>query len=97
MPAFFVIGIAFVAIGIGLLHFSNQVLEYSVDYTNCENDQGKMCKDVLKEWLEENKTLVDYAQDPCVCKKEIEVEKDMVCLLEMWSLHSVWFYTYGTV
>jgi len=77
LPAFFVIGIAFVAIGIGLLHFSNQVLEYSVDYTNCENPDGKMCKDVLKEWLEENKTLVDYAQDPCVCKKEIEVEKDM--------------------
>ena len=72
MPAFFVIGIAFVAIGIGLLHFSNQVLEYSVDYTDCKNADEKMCKDVLAE----NKTMGDGV---CICEMEIDVEKEMVC------------------
>merc|ERR1739844_479897 len=51
LPAFFVIGIAFVAIGIGLLHFSNQVLEYSVDYTDCKSTKPehneKMCRVVV--------------------------------------------------
>jgi len=74
LPAFFVIGIAFVAIGIGLLHFSNQVLEYSVDYTDCKSTNpdhnDKMCKDVLAE----NKTMGDGA---CNCEMEIDVDKEM--------------------
>jgi hypothetical protein len=35
LPAFFVIGVAFIPIGVGLLYFSNQVQEVTYDYTDC--------------------------------------------------------------
>ncbi|XP_023341218.1 cell cycle control protein 50A isoform X1 [Eurytemora carolleeae] len=38
LPAFFVIGVAFIPIGIGLLYFSNQVLEVTYDYTECKEN-----------------------------------------------------------
>ena len=69
LPAFFVIGIAFVAIGVGLLHFSNQVLEFGTDYTHCKafpNDNDAKCLEVIQE----NKT--------CQCKVGIKVESEMV-------------------
>jgi len=78
LPAFFVIGIAFVAIGVGLLHFSNQVLEYDVNYTQCPSldplDNGKMCKDVV------NATINDPTANKnktCQCSVDIEIEADM--------------------
>merc|ERR1712025_872354 len=62
LPAFFVIGIAFVAIGVGLLHFSNEVLEYNVDYTQCKNIDGEKC------WEKINKTLSNDDKHPtCEC------------------------------
>ena len=71
------IGIAFVAIGVGLLHFSNQVLEYDVDYTQCPSidpqDNGKMCKFVVNETISKNLT-----KPPCKCEVTIEIEEDMV-------------------
>ena len=76
MPAFFVIGIAFVAIGVGLLHFSNQVLEYDVNYTECPSidlaDNGKLCKVVVNETISNNLTK------PCMCEVTIDIEEDMV-------------------
>ena len=76
LPAFFVIGIAFVAIGVGLLHFSNQVLEYDVNYTECpsidQTDNGKLCKVVVNETISKNLTK------PCKCEVTIEIEEDMV-------------------
>jgi len=72
LPAFFVIGIAFVAIGVGLLHFSNQVLEYDVDYTKCTNSENKMCKDVV------NATINDpNSNGTCTCIVDIKIEADM--------------------
>lgn len=35
LPTFFVIGIAFIPVGIGLLYFSDEVKEKVVDYTDC--------------------------------------------------------------
>ena len=40
LPTFFVIGIAFIPVGIGLLYFSDQVKEFSVDYTLCIKKNG---------------------------------------------------------
>ena len=72
LPAFFVIGIAFVAIGVGLLHFSNQVLEYDVNYTKCTNLEGKMCKDAV------NDTIHDPNNNgTCTCIVDIKIEADM--------------------
>ena len=76
LPAFFVIGIAFVAVGVGLLHFSNKVLEYDVEYTKCMStvQPEMMCKDVVNASLSTNITKV-----PCKCEVPIDIEADMVC------------------
>lgn len=37
LPTFFVIGIAFIPVGIGLLYFSDQVKEHIIDYTDCNS------------------------------------------------------------
>ena len=81
LPAFFVIGIAFVAIGVGLLHFSNEVLEYNVDYTQCKednSDNGEKC------WEKINKTT--WGDDPhptCKCTVDIEIDQKMVRLYKI--------------
>ena len=68
------IGIAFVAIGVGLLHFSNQVLEYDVDYTKCMStvQADKMCKDFV------NETIATNNNETCKCEVTIEIKEDMV-------------------
>lgn len=47
LPTFFVIGIAFIPVGIGLLYFSDEVREHTVDYTNCLSAAGERCADVI--------------------------------------------------
>ena len=49
LPIFFIIGIAFIPIGVGLMYLSDTVKEVSIEYTNCKMDgnANKMCKDVI--------------------------------------------------
>ncbi|KAF6201248.1 hypothetical protein GE061_005695 [Apolygus lucorum] len=47
LPTFFIIGLAFIPIGIGLLYFSEQVKEYSMEYTDCMNKDKKPCSEVI--------------------------------------------------
>eukprot|EP00088_Acartia_fossae_P017451 TRINITY_DN19906_c0_g1_i11.p1 TRINITY_DN19906_c0_g1~~TRINITY_DN19906_c0_g1_i11.p1 ORF type:complete len:384 (-),score=74.79 TRINITY_DN19906_c0_g1_i11:69-1220(-) len=49
LPTFFVIGVAFIPIGAGLIYFSNEVKEFQLDYTQCvpENSQ-ETCADILE-------------------------------------------------
>lgn len=54
LPTFFVIGVAFIPVGIGLLYFSDEVKEQTIDYTNCNatNHTGSYgqpirCADVI--------------------------------------------------
>ncbi|RZC42574.1 CDC50 domain containing protein [Asbolus verrucosus] len=58
LPTFFVIGIAFIPVGIGLLYFSDEVKEHIIDYTNCSetvdiagdpgfNETGQKCAAVI--------------------------------------------------
>ena len=70
LPTFFVIGIAFVAIGIGLLYFSNDVKETVIEYTDCKNDQGEMCHDVI------NRTDASASAPTCKCDVTFELEED---------------------
>ena len=48
LPTFFVIGIAFIPIGVGLLYFSDQVVEYPYDYTECVNRNGVKCSEEIE-------------------------------------------------
>ncbi|KAK6639882.1 hypothetical protein RUM43_008157 [Polyplax serrata] len=49
LPTFFVIGIAFIPVGIVLLNISDQVQEFSYDYTDCTNSKGVLCSQVEKD------------------------------------------------
>lgn len=73
LPTFFVIGFAFIAIGIGLLHFSNVVLEKQLDYTNCksidEKTKDQLCSEVIKNSSSENRTI-------CNCRETLELDED---------------------
>ncbi|XP_052738885.1 cell cycle control protein 50A [Bicyclus anynana] len=67
LPTFFVIGIAFIPVGIGLLYFSDEVKEHVIDYTYC-----------MKE--DENITCAEYIRkndmNPCKCQIEFNLTED---------------------
>lgn len=69
LPTLFIIGIAFIPVGIGLLYFSEEVQEHSVPYTDCisnntARDKKTPCKDVIKNPA--------YAND-CYCKEHFTI------------------------
>jgi len=80
LPLFFVIGVAFVSIGVGVFYFSNQVVEYSFDYTedcNSTQDPSKTCAEVTK-----GQKIADRN---CQCEHEFVIgEKDMVAPVFMY-------------
>lgn len=53
LPTFFVIGIAFIPVGIGLFYFSEEVKEHTIDYTDCNSTvlgprgEVRKCADVI--------------------------------------------------
>lgn len=66
LPTFFVIGIAFIPVGIGLLYFSDEVKEKVIDYTYCRNDKGDMCSEVINKNPNAN----------CVCHIDFQLDTD---------------------
>lgn len=68
LPTFFVIGIAFIPIGIGLFFFSNQVKEIQIDYTDCMNNAGEVCSAVIQ--------TMDSVGHPNKCKCEISIKAE---------------------
>ena len=70
LPAFFVIGIAFVAIGVGLLYFTNGIKEKELDYTNCKNidNASEICADKIQNNWPPSST--------CKCEVPFELEED---------------------
>ncbi|XP_066146141.1 cell cycle control protein 50A isoform X1 [Euwallacea fornicatus] len=58
LPTFFVIGIAFIPIGIGLLYFSDEVKEFIHDYTDC-NRTIPLNSDKYH-YKEANQTCINY-------------------------------------
>ena len=79
LPAFFVIGIAFVAIGVGLLYFTNNIKEKEVPYTDCVNvleaDKNKTCHEILEPPNSPSITGKDL-KGKCKCEVKIELEED---------------------
>jgi len=69
LPTFFVIGIAFLAIGIGLLYFSNDVKETVVEYTDCKNSDGVMCHVVIN-------STDRTPHTPCTCELDVTIDED---------------------
>lgn len=75
LPTFFVIGIAFIPVGIGLLYFSDEVNEHVIDYTNCNKTLGNEV-----EWTETNETCLSVikknSSEKCFCYIHFELTKD---------------------
>ncbi|XP_059489651.1 cell cycle control protein 50A isoform X2 [Neocloeon triangulifer] len=67
LPTFFIIGIAFIPVGIGLLYFSEEVREKTIDYTYCKNDRNETCADIIEQ----------SASAECFCKMTFTLDKDM--------------------
>uniref|UniRef100_A0A6G1S8E4 Cell cycle control protein 50A n=1 Tax=Aceria tosichella TaxID=561515 RepID=A0A6G1S8E4_9ACAR len=67
LPTFFLIGVAFVPIGIGLLMSSTTVQEKIIDYTDCKSVEqpDKACS-----------TLITRSDKPCTCRLDFELEQD---------------------
>lgn len=67
LPTFFVIGVAFIPIGIGMLLFSEHVMEKAIDYTSCLNEAGVDCG-----------TIVNSTKDVKIgCKCSVNFTLDM--------------------
>jgi len=68
LPTFFVIGVAFIPIGVGLIYFSNEVHEVTYDYTTCTSTTAadQTCANVL----EENKDA------QCSCEVDLNIAED---------------------
>ena len=68
VPTFFLIAIAFVPVGIGMLWSSEKLMERIIPYTDCKNDDGKPCKDVIM-----NKKAIDR---DCFCNINFKIDSD---------------------
>ncbi|CAG2162506.1 unnamed protein product [Oppiella nova] len=68
LPAFFLLGIALIPIGIGLLLSSNSVQEISYDYTDCKaHGSSSKCMDLIKNPRKRSK---------CECQINITLSED---------------------
>jgi len=75
LPAFFVIGVAFIPIGVGLMYFSNQVHEAAVEYTDCMdvNNPQVACKDQIMNYTLDQ--TLGWIPPKCTCNMEISKEQ----------------------
>ncbi|XP_024944337.1 cell cycle control protein 50A isoform X2 [Cephus cinctus] len=80
LPTFFVIGIAFIPVGIGLLYFSDEVKERSIDYTNCISNNTERDGNFTKcsELIEKNSTL------NCFCSLNFTLPYDFGGMVYMY-------------
>ena len=90
LPAFFVIGVAFIPIGIGMLWFSDNVMEIERDYTQCTGVVNGVEKDCAKyvndAWERANNASSnpdmpqefpqELRDNPCICSEDFTVDTD---------------------
>lgn len=70
LPTFFIIGIAFIPVGIALLYFSNEVSEHIIDYTDCisDNSNNITCSKIIN----------DDPKKECICSINFNLTKDFL-------------------
>ncbi len=77
LPTFFIIGIAFIPIGVTLLYFSNEVHEHIIDYTHCyqyNTNTNQTCAAIVHA----NPSAI------CECQIDFELDRDMVGAVYMY-------------
>lgn len=67
LPTFFIIGILFIPVGVGLLYFSDEVREHIIDYTLCKSVQNPadMCAD-----------RIPTQNGSCTCEIDFTLDRD---------------------
>ncbi|XP_030762405.1 cell cycle control protein 50A isoform X1 [Sitophilus oryzae] len=79
LPTFFVIGIAFIPVGISLLYFSDEVKEFVLDYTHCNQTLPNEASET-SDWSITNQTCISVLQnkpnDTCICREKITLKED---------------------
>jgi len=81
LPTFFVVGLAFLPISIGLFFSSSSVQEHQVEYTNCTSkdagtagsDCGELLEAAKQEAVDKNQTL-DHLT--CSCEKRFDLNEN---------------------
>lgn len=78
LPTFFIIGIAFIPVGIALLYFSDEVREHIIDYTNClpsdpaqrigADNTNRTCAQII----------ADDEMAQCQCNIDFTLERDFL-------------------
>lgn len=68
LPTFFIIGIAFIPVGIALLYFSDEVREHIIDYTHCPSfeQQNITCAEII----------TSNPLETCKCEIDFTLEKN---------------------
>jgi len=76
LPTFFVIGVAFIPIGVGLMYFSNQVKEVIIDYTDCTNTAGEVCSTMIETYIPNpDSNIGGLIPKKCTCELVIDEEE----------------------
>ncbi|CAG9760698.1 unnamed protein product [Ceutorhynchus assimilis] len=78
LPTFFVIGIAFIPVGIGLLYFSDEVKEHIIDYTNCNrtvNASGTSWQETDQRCIDYLKANKDKEVESCYCRIKFSLKE----------------------
>jgi len=75
LPTFFIIGIAFIPIGVTLLYFSNEVREHIIEYTHCyKTGTNQTCAAIIQA----------NPSESCECQIDFELDRDMVGAVYMY-------------
>lgn len=75
LPTFFIIGIAFIPIGVTLLYFSNEVREHVIDYTHCyKTGTNQTCAAIIQA----------DPSEKCDCDIDFELDRDMIGAVYMY-------------
>lgn len=69
LPTFFIIGIAFIPVGIALLYFSDEVREHVIDYTACTKvGTTDKCADLIR----------TFPHERCECEIDFTLDTDFL-------------------
>jgi hypothetical protein len=77
LPTFFILGVAFVPTGIGMLWFSDNVQEFKLDYTDCLSTVNKTpCAEVVGDLSGKELEEAEAKNGPCLCQESFKIEED---------------------
>lgn len=76
LPTFFVIGIAFIPVGIGLLYFSDEVKEIVVDYTHCNKSIPQSNGKYLQTGTSCAEIISKNSSEECLCNISFTLDTD---------------------